>query len=249
MNGSSSPAEKPSFVNAFGFSRADLAYKLLNYLGYGNLIRIAPSEKSRWWSTSLKFDKDPSSYTQLYIQNNLVNIFPILTYQKIYQDFFRWSQWENSNPSSYNVDYFSGVSPYLVTDTNIPPDSSDYWKSDTMFDLKYCNWNKDMLMGVLPNSQFGDVAVLDLDISESGLVVLGKDSKWSSLQIASAVSSNGATVPLFAKEASSSNTLPVGSTLRADLSSLSSQFTVLALRQAEALQRWKEISQSGDFLS
>ena len=31
-----------------------------------------------------------------------------------------------------------------------------------MFDLKYCNWNKDMLMGVLPNSQFGDVAVIDV---------------------------------------------------------------------------------------
>ena len=30
------------------------------------------------------------------------------------------------------------------------------------------------------------------------------------------------------------------------MSSLQSQFTVLALHQAEALQRWKEISQSGD---
>ena len=32
----------------------------------------------------------------------------------------------------------------------------------------------------------------------------------------------------------------------ARISALQSQFTVLALRQAEALQRWKEISQSGD---
>ena len=44
----------------------------------------------------------------------------------------------------------------------------------------------------------------------------------------------------------SSNTVPAASTLRVDLSTLQSQFTVLALRQAEALQRWKEISQSGD---
>lgn len=240
---SSSPSEASSLKNLFGFSRGDLAFKLFNYLGYGNVIGTSPSSGSRWWSTSLKVSTD-SPYTQKYIQNSVVNIFPLLTYQKIYQDFFRWSQWEKANPSSYNVDYFSGTSPLLVSD--MPLKSSDYWKSDTMFDLKYCNWNKDMLMGVLPNSQFGDVAVVDLDVSGNNLVSLGSGSNWSSLQIASDVSSNSALVPLFAKDASPTNVLPSGSTLRADFSSLQSKFTVLALRQAEALQRWKEISQSGD---
>ena len=122
-----------------------------------------PSSGNRWWSTSLKYEKS-STYSQAYIQNNYVNVFPLLAYQRIYQDFFRWSQWENANPSSYNVDYFTGVTPDLIT--SLPQISDDFWKSDTMFDLKYCNWNKDMLMGVLPNSQFGDVAVLD--ISNSG---------------------------------------------------------------------------------
>ena len=136
-----------------------MAFKLLSYLGYGNIVNTLPPLDNRWWSTSLKYNS-ASSYTQQFIQNTVVNIFPILAYQKIYQDFFRWSQWENSNPSSYNVDYFSGISPRLVT--SLPDKTSDYWKSDTMFDLKYCNWNKDMLMGVLPNSQFGDVAVLDI---------------------------------------------------------------------------------------
>lgn len=242
--GSGSPGFSAALKNMFGFSRADLSYKLLNYLGYGNIIREIPASGNRWWSTSLINNDDSAIYTQQYIQNNTVNIFPLLAYQKIYQDFFRWSQWENANPSSYNVDYFSGLSPYLID--VLPPLSSDYWKSDTMFDLKYCNWNKDMLMGVLPNSQFGDVAVLDLDVSGDNLISLGDGSKWSSLNTASAVSSNTASVPLFAKDASPSNTLPVGSTLRVDLSTLQSQFTVLALRQAEALQRWKEISQSGD---
>lgn len=245
LNGNSSPSSSPTFKNAFGFSRADLAYKLLSYLGYGNFISKNPTSGNRWWSTSLKYETS-SSYSQNYIQNNVVNVFPILAYQKIYQDFFRWSQWENANPSSYNVDYYTGLSPYLVSDSTIPADSSDYWKSDTMFDLKYCNWNKDMLMGVLPNSQFGDVAVIDLDISGNNIVSIGSGSNWSTLQVASAVSSNSAPVPLFAKEASSTNVLPAGSTLRANLSTLQSQFTVLALRQAEALQRWKEISQSGD---
>lgn len=242
--GSPSPDDKSSLKNMFGFSRADLSFKLLNYLGYGNIIQTLPTSNNRWWSTSLKNSTENKSYTQAYVQNTVVNCFPLLAYQKIYQDFFRWSQWEKANPSSYNVDYFTGVQPSLVS--SLPSSSSDYWKSDTMFDLKYCNWNKDMLMGVLPNSQFGDVAVLDIFNSGSSDVVLGSDSKKSPIGVATPVTSSSAPISFFAIKASTTNTVPFGSTLHVDLSSLQSQFTVLALRQAEALQRWKEISQSGD---
>ena len=245
LNGKSgNPGSSGFMKNMFGFSRADLSYKLLNYLGYGNFVRVVPSSGNRWWSTSLENTNDAATYSQQYIQNNTVNLFPLLAYQKIYQDFFRWSQWENSNPSSYNVDYFSGLTFNMID--SLPSSDSDYWKSDTMFDLKHCNWNKDMLMGVLPNSQFGDVAVLDISNSGDSDVVLGPADKKSKVGIASAVTSSSSPVPFFALQASNSNTIPVGSVLRADLSALRSQFTVLALRQAEALQRWKEISQSGD---
>lgn len=244
LNGDNvNPGNASSFINMFGFTRGDLSYKLLSYLGYGNVISNTPSSGNRWWSTSVK-RTDDSFFTQQYIQNNYVNLFPLLTYQKIYQDFFRWSQWENANPSSYNVDYYTGVDSSLIP--SMPSASSSYWKSDTMFDLKYCNWNKDMLMGVLPNSQFGDVAVIDIDNSGNPDVVLGSGNSNSVLGVASPVSSNTVPVPLFALKASASNAISTGSTLRVDLSSLKSQFTVLALRQAEALQRWKEISQSGD---
>ena len=242
--GSNNPGYSGSLLNMFGFNRGDLSYKLLNYLGYGNIIRSTPSTNARWWSTSLKNTDDGTGYTQQYIQNNYVNLFPLLAYQKVYQDFFRWSQWENANPSSYNVDYYSGVSASLVT--SLPESNSSYWKSDTMFDLKYCNWNKDMLMGVLPNSQFGDVAVIDISNPGTSDVVLGSDTAKSKIGVASNVTSNSAAVPFFALQASATNTIAKGSALRVDLSSLQSQFSVLALRQAEALQRWKEISQSGD---
>lgn len=245
MNGDSpSPGYSSALKNLFGFYRSDCSYKLLNYLGYGNIMKNSPASSSRWWSTSLKYSSSSDIFTQRYIQNSVVNVFPLLAYQKIYQDFFRWSQWEKSNPSSYNVDYFSGISPSLVS--SLPEVSSDYWKSDTMFDLKYCNWNKDMLMGVLPDSQFGDVAVIDMDSLGESDIVLGIDPHKSTMGVASAVSSNTTPVPLFALQASSSNPVSVGSKLHLDLSTLKSQFTVLALRQAEALQRWKEISQSGD---
>lgn len=238
-----SPGNSSSLTNMFGFSRADLAYKLLSYLGYGNFLPTPPSKDTRWWSTSLKKDTTPTGYTQQYIQNNYVNIFPILAYQKIYQDFFRWSQWEKANPSSYNVDYFTGTSSSLVS--TLPAYDTDYWKSDTMFDLKYCNWNKDMLMGVLPNSQFGDVAVIDLPSSVSKVQVVDTSGVSHSVGTATVMNKGIATSPIGV-DLSSGGTITAGSPFTVDVQDIASKFTVLALRQAEALQRWKEISQSGD---
>lgn len=247
LNGTSpNPGDLSGFKNSFGFFRGDLSFKLLSYLGYGNFVSSCPASGQRWWSTSLKNVDDSASFTQQYIQNNYVNVFPILAYQKIYQDFFRWSQWESSNPSSYNVDYFSGVDPDFIPFDSIPSGSSDYWKSDTMFDLKYCNWNKDMLMGVLPNSQFGDVAVISVPSSGDSTVVLGNGDSASRIGTPSKVSSPLSAIPFYAFQASVSSPIPANSSLHVDLGSLKSEFTVLALRQAEALQRWKEISQSGD---
>lgn len=240
--GASSPS---SCLNMFGFNRGDLAFKLLNYLGYGNVLSVLPPSGSRWWSTSLKVSNS-SNYSQAYIQNNYVNLFPVLAYQKIYQDFFRWSQWEKSNPSSYNVDYYTGTSVSLFP--SIPTALDSYWKSDTMFDLKYCNWNKDMLMGVLPNSQFGDVAVFNLESSGGDLKVGFRttDGKFVSAVTTASLTADNSTSGFSAPGVTSGSTVASKSPLISNLSTLQSEFSVLALRQAEALQRWKEISQSGD---
>lgn len=240
------PGGTSSSRNMFGFFRADLTYKLLSYLGYGNFIPTPPSKNSRWWSTSLTNDDKPSTYTQQYIQNSYVNLFPLLAYQKIYQDFFRWSQWEKSNPSSYNVDYYSGVSPSLIS--ILPDYRTDYWKSDTMFDLKYCNWNKDMLMGVLPNSQFGDVAVIDPEMPGGDLKAGFKttDGKFISAVTNAPLTTDNSSTGLSTPGVTTGSTIALKSPLISDLSALQSQFSILAIRQAEALQRWKEISQSGD---
>ena len=241
LNGNSwTPGNSSSKLNMFGFYRSDLSFKLLSYLGYGNLI--STDTAGRWWSTSLTKESS-SRYTQRYIQNTFVNVFPILAYQKIYQDFFRWSQWERSNPSSYNVDYFTGTSPSLIS--SMPVQDSDYWKSDTMFDLKYCNWNKDMLMGVLPNSQFGDVAVIDLPSSISKVQVVDTSGASHPVGTATVMNKGIATSPIGV-DLSSGGTINAGSPLTVNVQDIASKFTVLALRQAEALQRWKEISQSGD---
>ena len=39
--------------------------------------------------------------------------------------------------------------------------------NDSVFELRYANWNKDLWMGSLPNSQFGDVATVNSIIDSS----------------------------------------------------------------------------------
>ena len=259
-------------VNQFGFSRGSLGFKLLSYLGYGSVDR---GTSTGWgvsqWSTSVGTEYFDTSF----VQNRLMNIFPILTYQKIYQDFFRWEQWENADPTTYNVDYYDGTPGSF---TLIPSAGDDYYKSPTLLDLRYCNYQKDMFMGVLPETQFGDVAVVtavstgnprnlpayvtipqeDFKIYTKGSALsspyaLGKSPDSASFPDQYLITPNDGTEisaegqELFARRPGHNvisfyvaGTSPI-------LKGIQSQFSILALRQQEALQRWKEITQSGDY--
>lgn len=242
----------PDFGNIFDYSRGDTSFKLLSYLNYGNLVdpnnRGIGTDENRWWNTSFT-SSTVQNYSQKYENRNAVSLFPLLAYQKIYQDFFRWSQWENADPTSYNVDYYSG-SGNLFGNTGIHgsiPHSNAYWKRDNMFSLRYCNWNKDMFMGILPNSQFGDVAVVNLGDSGSGTIPVGflSDTEvftrafnadpMATISDTSPIGISGST-PVSARQSM------VARINNADVAS----FSILALRQAEALQKWKEITQSVD---
>ena len=72
-----------------------------------------------------------------------------------------------------------------------------------------------------------------------------KDVEESSVTNAPLTTDNSST-GLSTPGVTSGSTVALKSPLISNLSALQSQFSVLALRQAEALQRWKEISQSGD---
>ena len=92
---------RPDYGNVFGYNRGDTSHKLLTYLNYGNFLNPSGSEvgstANRWWNTSFTV-AGVKNYSQKYSHNNVVSLFPLLAYQKIYQDFFRWSQWENADP-------------------------------------------------------------------------------------------------------------------------------------------------------
>lgn len=220
-------------TNYFGFNRSDLAYKLIQYLRFGNCNNTGNSKN---YGTSVPISD--TSYTQKYRFNLNLSVFPLLAYKKFCQDYFRYSQWQESSPYLWNIDYFTGVSQQLFT--SVPAAGDTYWNNNTMFDLEYCNWNKDMFMGVLPDAQFGDVATIDTGGSKAqDLYVEAKITSSSSSRtyLGDKVSSSGSNFSVNAgPDAAKTNPLFVS------MPSVAASFDVLALRRGEALQRWKEIS-------
>lgn len=255
-----------NYGNIFGYNRGDVNHKLLTMLDYGNVVLSSAtwlgSNTSRWFNMKAPL-ANSSSYSQKYNVNLAVNLFPLAAYQKIYQDFFRWSQWENADPTSYNFDWYAGSGNIFGASglSSSIPFSNEYWKRDNLFSLRYANWNKDKFMGVLPNSQFGDLAVVDLgsvSVSGSKIPVGAYDGtndtgKFHQFQTTlssynTGTSSTSKSTEIYPRDPDSIS-VREKSNLWAVLGSspdLSLKFSVLALRQAEALQKWKEITQSVD---
>ena len=190
--------------NYMGYSRSKCSVKLLEYLGYGNY----ESFLTKTWN-------DAPLMADLHH-----NLFGLLAYQKIYSDFYRDSQWERISPSTFNVDYLDGQNMYLTSFYN----NESFIQSYNMFDLRYCNWQKDLFHGVLPHQQYGETAVASITPNVTGKLTL---SNFSTVGTSPATASGTAT-----------KNLPAFDTV-GDLS-------ILVLRQAEFLQKWKEITQSGN---
>lgn len=221
-------------VNYFGFDRADLAYKLMQYLRVGNTGRSSSN-----YGTSVA--APDASYTQAFRFNLNLSIFPFLAYKKFCQDYFRYSQWQKSSPYLWNIDYFTGTSQQLFS--TIPANSDPYWNGNTMFDLEYCNWNKDMFMGVLPDTQFGDVASISvgsIDALEAPVGVFDHNTFYPASVGSESVTASGQNAGFGVQFRPST---PSGTSVFANFAGANSlSFDVLALRRGEALQRWKEIS-------
>lgn len=194
--------------NYFGYGRVDGTVKLLEYLGYGNFSSF--TEKS-WSDAPL-------------MANLQLNLFGLLGYQKIYADYYRDSQWEKISPSTFNVDYLVGDKMRVdFSDAALPSFKENY----NFFDLRYCNWQKDLFHGVVPRQQYGAASAVDVFLPNS-LSFGNMHQKPSS---AFQVGQNLSNTSVYLNNPSSENAL---------------SFSILALRQAEFLQKWKEITISGN---
>lgn len=194
--------------NFFGFSRLELTCKLLNYLNYG----IGKDYES------IKVPGDAD--------NIVLSPFPLLAYQKICEDYFRDDQWQSAAPYRYNLDYlYSMRNGYHIP---IHSFTKDDFKNPTMFDLNYCNFQKDYFTGMLPKAQYGEEAVA------SPLTGMFNFTSPSSVTFTNAPAQgvNALSKGVITIDHTSPTSLPAG-------------LSVLALRQAECLQKWREIAQSG----
>lgn len=241
LNGKSYVNSHAGKLNMFGFSRADLSAKLLQMLKYGNFIN---PDSSGAKTSMFGYSTVPlGAFT--YLWNQAVNVLPIFCYQKIYSDYFRFQQWEKPVPYTYNADYYAGGDIF----PNPTAMSDAYWNNYTPFDLRYCNWNRDLYTGFLPNQQFGNVSVVDMTVSSEEImaapVTFGKTGKpvqlGDPIQTSSPQGRVTTTAPI-------SGVIPTGTSMYAQVQQrdLTGAFSVLALRQAEFLQKWKEIALSGD---
>ena len=224
----------------FGFSRAHMTVTLLSYLGYGDFSIYL--DRTKTWSTN------PMPF------NEKLSVFPLFAYQKAYADFFRYTQWEKPNPSSFNCDYIKGNACQL--------DLTDLQDDFNMFDMRFDNLNKDLFFGLLPNAQYGDTAFVpllsdDLPSGPSGMTELNiffsKSNSGPEPFDSDYTISTGSKLYPGQIAANTSGTYHVPITpfvskgaFHPILKTMINDLSILALRRQEALQRWKEISQSVD---
>ncbi len=209
-----------------GYPRAYGTQRLLESLNYGLGIMISPSDASNHLP---EFE---------YIQkpNTAMSIMPLLAYQKIYNDFYRNSQWEKPTPSSFNVDYFQTSSDLQgINQLSFRKVGSSYFFGRTIFDIAYADFAKDYFTGVLPNKQFGDTALA------APLVSTGNSNL---------AYYNSHTVGGIHYHSLLLSTQEPHTTIKTT-SSFPLGISALSIRQAEFLQKWKEITQSGgtDYVS
>lgn len=244
-----------------GEYRWSCSAKLLQMLGYGNF----PEQNFSVSKGQTKYQLDSlgnSDHQQASNYFNLnLSIFRLLAYHKVCNDHYTYRQWQPYNAYLCNVDY-------LVPDKSGSLDISSLlpWKNNlsgkdnlTLLDMRFSNLPLDYFNGVLPTPQFGSESVVNLNLgnaSGSG-VVSGKtaddtghwfsytdvadqehvlfDPTHNQLQ---ARNTKGSLVNLGHNHPFSGNV-----TLN---TSLSGSMSIAALRQATALQKYKEIQLAND---
>lgn len=227
--------------NAFGFFRSTMTCRLLEYLGYGNFYPYDPNGSQKW-----TWEVHPM------LNNLALSPFPLMAYQKIYADYNRYTQWERTNPSTFNMNYITGNG-----DLNLDLMVSGFTDTFNFLDLRYSNWQKDLFHGVLPVAQYGEVEVVpvtavakDFDIVSDGSMGY-TNSTGNTAQILAngniTVGQNNnkeyvLNAPLTGSPGSYEQLIYRSGLSLSGSASVSAGLSILALRRAEASQKWKEVS-------
>ena len=242
----------PQFIR--GCYRHAESAKLLQLLGYGNFPEQFAEFSARLSSDGDKFkidNMDNSPY---------LSVFRLLAYHKICNDHYLYRQWQPYDARLCNIDYMvPSSSGILSLDSQIAQLSSSSVNLEHLnfFDMRFSNLPLDYFSGVLPTAQFGEQSVVNLNLgSASGSASISgttsRDSgRWKTstgdweMQQSVKSTANG---NLKLDNSSSSFIYHDHSfTGSANINtSLSGDFSVIALRNALAIQKYKEIQLVND---
>ncbi len=243
-----------------GEYRWSCSAKLLQMLGYGNFpeqnFAVSKGQSKYTLDSFGNSDSTPSNYFNI----NL-SIFRLLAYHKVCNDHYTYRQWQPYNAYLCNVDY-------LVPDKSGSLDISSLlpWKNNlsgkdnlTLLDMRFSNLPLDYFNGVLPTPQFGSESVVNLNLgnasgsgSLSGKTSPDTGNWWTyttvsehtpvlydpSIKQLEAKNTEGAFVNIAHTHDFSGNV--------SINTALSGQLSIAALRQATALQKYKEIQLAND---
>lgn len=220
--------------NAFGFFRSTMTCRLLEYLGYGNFYPYDPNGTQKW-----TWEEHPM------LNNLALSPFPLMAYQKIYADYNRYTQWERTNPSTFNMNYITGNGD-LNLDLMVPGFTDTF----NFLDLRYSNWQKDLFHGVLPVAQYGEASVVPLGGEMSVIpssdfatpLLQGKDGAITDGELVSLYKSAGTGGYQFQTNDGGVNLYWNDPRLKVAADNNNLSLSILALRRAEAAQKWKEVS-------
>ncbi len=218
--------------------------KLLAYLGYSDLTGYSMEALG---NSTVVLQNVPSVN---------VSLMPLLAYQKVYYDFYRNDRWEVNKPTAFNVDYMvdsTNYQDFVVNDTDI--------LDSGLLNLHYANFAKDLFLGLLPSAQFGDTSVVTSSVNGTGIipessieivgqVKVGSNSSYSRSDVSTTLANGEKFYPIGTVGGYGNATFQGGNFAEypsVELNNVSTQLDILKLRQATALQKWREITQCGDY--
>lgn len=260
--------QHPLELNGTGFIRGCYRHaesaKLLQLLGYGNFPEMFAEFKDindKHGNSKLNF-VDPT-----YKNSPYLSILRLLAYQKICNDHYTYRQWQPYNASLCNVDYLTPNSSSLlnIDDALLSiPDSVIKADKLNLLDMRFSNLPLDYFTGVLPTSQFGQESVVNLNLGSTSATYTisgttlppnpehldGNSTVFPNVRGNLSVGGNDDVVVSATDGDHPVSILtrhehPFSSTARLD-ADLSGSLGIIALRNAFAAQRYKEIQLAND---
>ena len=247
--------------------------KLLQLLGYGNFPEQFANFKANNDSNNLaglNF-KDIT-----YNNSPYLSIFRLLAYHKICNDHYLYRQWQPYNASLCNVDYLTPSSSSLlniddallsIPDNNVKADKMN------LLDMRFSNLPLDYFSGVLPTSQFGSESVVNLSYAGSGNISVSGNTGYQHLIFnGTKIFDRGTNQPIGEHRFEEFRTSPDSNFIAntgteaeqswktlvfatehshpisgsGTVTGLSSSLSIIALRNAIAAQKYKEIQLAND---